>query len=166
MKFTADFETSTWQVDKTFVWAFALCEIGNTNNFIYGNNIEDFIKFCSNKKENYKLKEEDFDRIKYYYEKCKDESDVDDITWNDLDMDRIYNRMNTCYSSIGSEYLYAMLRKLKFNNEELKSNNRLAVLFANKKERGIEVWITRLTAILSVAFFVLAICAAFFVERL
>ena len=27
-------------------------------------------------------------------------------------------------------------------------------LFANKKERGIEVWITRLTAILSVAFFV------------
>jgi len=39
-------------------------------------------------------------------------------------------------------------------------------LFANKKERGIEVWITRLTAILSVAFFVLAICAAFFVERL
>ena len=39
-------------------------------------------------------------------------------------------------------------------------------LFANKKERGIEVWITRLTAILSVAFFVLAIFAAFFVERL
>ena len=39
-------------------------------------------------------------------------------------------------------------------------------IFANKKERGIEVWITRLTAILSVAFFVLAICAAFFVERL
>ena len=41
-----------------------------------------------------------------------------------------------------------------------------ADLFANKKERGMEVWITRLTAILSVAFFVLAICAAFFVERL
>lgn len=39
-------------------------------------------------------------------------------------------------------------------------------LFANKKERGIEVWISRITAILSVAFFVLAIWAAFFVERL
>lgn len=39
-------------------------------------------------------------------------------------------------------------------------------LFANKKERGIEVWITRITAILSVAFFVLAIFAAFFVDRL
>lgn len=36
----------------------------------------------------------------------------------------------------------------------------------NKKERGIEVWVTRITAILSIAFFVLAIFAAFFVERI
>lgn len=39
-------------------------------------------------------------------------------------------------------------------------------LFANKKERGIELWITYITTILSIAFFVLAICAAFFVDRL
>ena len=52
--FTADFETTT-DINDCRVWAYALCEIGNTNNFIYGNNIEDFIKFCSNKKENYKL---------------------------------------------------------------------------------------------------------------
>ena len=30
------------------VWA--LCEIGNTDNFIYGNNIEDFIKWCAIKR--------------------------------------------------------------------------------------------------------------------
>ena len=52
--FTADFETTT-DINDCRVWAYALCEIGNTDNFIYGNNIEDFIKFCSNKKENYKL---------------------------------------------------------------------------------------------------------------
>ena len=32
MKFTADFETATWLSDKSFVWAFALCEIGNEDN--------------------------------------------------------------------------------------------------------------------------------------
>ena len=53
-KFTADFETNVSETDCR-VWAYALCEIGNTDNFIYGNNIEDFIKWCSNKKENYVL---------------------------------------------------------------------------------------------------------------
>ena len=53
-KFTADFETN---VDEKFcrVWAWAVCEIGNTDNFIYGNSIEGFINWCANKKQNYKL---------------------------------------------------------------------------------------------------------------
>lgn len=38
-------------------------------------------------------------------------------------------------------------------------------LFANKKERGIEVWIKRVTAGLSIAFFVLCIVCAFFAHR-
>lgn len=37
------------------VWAYSICEIGNPDNFIYGNNIEDFMKFCQNKRENYVL---------------------------------------------------------------------------------------------------------------
>lgn len=53
-KFTADFETNVSETDCR-VWAFALCEINNINNFIYGNNIDDFIKWCANKKENYVL---------------------------------------------------------------------------------------------------------------
>lgn len=52
--FTADFETTTDE-DDCRVWAYAISEIGNTDNFIYGNNIDDFIKFCSNDKENYTL---------------------------------------------------------------------------------------------------------------
>jgi preprotein translocase subunit SecG len=35
-------------------------------------------------------------------------------------------------------------------------------LFANKKERGFEVWVKRVTAGLSITFFVLAIVCAFF----
>lgn len=50
-KFTADFETTVDENDCR-VWAYAICEIGNPKNFIYGNNIEDFIKWCAGK-ENY-----------------------------------------------------------------------------------------------------------------
>ena len=53
-RFTADFETNVSEVDCR-VWAYSICEIGNVDNFIYGNSIEDFIKWCANKKENYTL---------------------------------------------------------------------------------------------------------------
>ena len=51
-KYTADFET-TVDPNNVRVWAWALYEIG-VDNFIYGNNIQDFIKFCSGR-ENYIL---------------------------------------------------------------------------------------------------------------
>ena len=53
-KFTADFETNV-DVEDCRVWAWAICEIGNTSNFIYGNNITTFIEWCSNKRANYVL---------------------------------------------------------------------------------------------------------------
>ena len=49
-KFTADFETSTWLKDESFVWAWALCEIGNPDNLRIGNSIESF--FATIRKEN------------------------------------------------------------------------------------------------------------------
>lgn len=56
-KYTADFETSTesWYLrdGESRVWAYAICEIGNSENFIYGNNIDDFFKWCfRNKRKN------------------------------------------------------------------------------------------------------------------
>lgn len=45
-KFTADFETAVWKTDETWVWAWAVCEIGNEDNIIIDNNIESFIEFC------------------------------------------------------------------------------------------------------------------------
>lgn len=53
-KFAADFETNN-DVENCRVWAFSICEIGNPEHFIYGTNIEEFIKWCSNPKENYTL---------------------------------------------------------------------------------------------------------------
>lgn len=52
-KFTADFETTT-DLDDCRVWAWAVCEIGNFENFKYGNSIEDFLHFCGGR-ENFVL---------------------------------------------------------------------------------------------------------------
>lgn len=48
-KYTADFET-TVDEDDCRVWAFAISEIGNSENFIYGNSIDDFMKWCEKAK--------------------------------------------------------------------------------------------------------------------
>lgn len=50
-KFTADFETTTDPNDCR-VWAYAICEIGDPDNFQYGNSIDDFMDWCAGK-ENY-----------------------------------------------------------------------------------------------------------------
>lgn len=54
MKFTADFETTTDEKDCR-VWAYAICEIGNTDNFIYGNSLDDFMEWCANPNKNHTL---------------------------------------------------------------------------------------------------------------
>ena len=51
-KFTCDFETTT-DLKDCRVWAYAICEIGNPDNFIYGNSLDDFMEWCANPKENY-----------------------------------------------------------------------------------------------------------------
>lgn len=52
--FCADFETTTDESDCR-VWAYAISEIGNVDNFIYGNSIDEFMEWCANTKENYKI---------------------------------------------------------------------------------------------------------------
>lgn len=51
-KFACDFETTTVLKDCR-VWAYAICEIGEPDNFLYGNSLDDFMQWCANKKENY-----------------------------------------------------------------------------------------------------------------
>lgn len=52
--YAADFETTTDENDCR-VWAYSLCNVEDPSNFIYGNSLEDFFKFCENKDYNYKL---------------------------------------------------------------------------------------------------------------
>jgi DNA mismatch repair ATPase MutS len=73
-----------------------------------------------------------------YYNSIKDEQhDIDDITWNDLDMDEIYALMNNTQCSIGEEYLYALLHKPCFDPEELEERNRLMKYFSENEEQRL-----------------------------
>lgn len=45
---------------------------------------------------------------------------VDDITWNDLEMDKIFARMNICTSFAGEQVLYARIHKLPEDKTGLK----------------------------------------------
>lgn len=51
-RFMADFETATWLEDETYVWAWASCEIGNESNLKINNNIDSFIEYCKQNKNN------------------------------------------------------------------------------------------------------------------
>ncbi|HHT97624.1 MAG TPA: hypothetical protein GXZ90_06995 [Clostridiales bacterium] len=77
------------------------------------------------------------DYIKSYYNSTKDnKNDIDDITWNDLDMDYIYMIINNTGSSIGEEYLYSLLRKPCYNDLDLQERNRvIKFLSENEKSR-------------------------------
>ncbi len=81
-------------------------------------------------------KPERFERIDSYFRKHPCEDQIDDITWNDLNLDDIFKRMNHTLSSTGEEYLYYTLRTLKKDPEQLEDQERMAEFFdANPDER-------------------------------
>lgn len=83
---------------------------------------------------------EEFRKITNYFKNKKDEGFyVDDITWNDLDMDSIFMLINNTYSSAGEEYLYKTLRMPKMNEEELKKQDRLIDYFLENEEETFEL---------------------------
>lgn len=100
-KFVADFETCVWLYDETFVWAWAVCEIGNEENFVYGNSIESFIEFVeSQKNSQYYFHNLKFDSefIIYYliengYKWVEDKKDYEDKTFSTIisDLGQFYN---------------------------------------------------------------------------
>lgn len=59
------------------------------------------------------------ENIKYYYEQKKAEHPVDDITWNDLNMEAIFQQLNHTRTSAGEEYLYKLLRTPEYTAQEL-----------------------------------------------
>lgn len=64
----------------------------------------------------------DMEYIRAYYDfrrdNNRDEYLIDDITWNDLDMDKVFKRINPKLSTSGEQYLYYMLRSPAIKKEQ------------------------------------------------
>ena len=72
----------------------------------------------------------DLEQISHYFRRKEKEGFViDDITWNDLDMDRLYKMVNQTVSSPGEDVLYDMMRRPVFSREELEEREKLVGFF-------------------------------------
>lgn len=82
---------------------------------------------------------EEFEWISHYYKNRQERGRVkglviDDITWNDLEMDDLFLQMNHTYSDLGEAYLYDLLRRPQAEEETLQERERLITYFSEHEE--------------------------------
>ncbi len=73
--------------------------------------------------------------ITAYYRTHKEEATVDDITWSDLEMDRLFLAMNVTYSAAGEELLYHTLRTPLYDEDQLKERKAQIDHFLEDKDK-------------------------------
>lgn len=84
-------------------------------------------------------KPERFVNISHYFLKHREGFVIDDITWNDLNMDDVFKRMNYTWSAAGEEYLYYLLRKPVLAEEELFHREEIIEFFQNNPDERVAV---------------------------
>lgn len=69
----------------------------------------------------------------------KDTFRIDNQTWNDLNMDEIFKKLDTTYTIPGQQFLYKILRNISISKEELnkRSDSIKAILTNNKLKSDI-----------------------------
>ena len=89
---------------------------------------------------NKKMDPERYAKVPAFFLRHRPEDEVDDITWNDLEMDRIYQRIDATQSGAGEEYLYALLRSPSSGDREkdqLQIPREVIHYFECEENRGI-----------------------------
>ncbi|MDR0347781.1 MAG: hypothetical protein LBH56_05355 [Coriobacteriales bacterium] len=64
---------------------------------------------------------------------------VDDRTWDDLDMDKIFARINSSLTSVGDNYLYATLREPRVDEQRTKGREALMAFLADNPAARLEL---------------------------
>lgn len=80
-----------------------------------------------------------YNSIRKYFEKHGDGFSIDDITWNDLDMDAVFMQMNHTYSSAGEEYLYYTLRTPFMEEKALKEREEKVRFFMENEDERVKM---------------------------
>ncbi len=81
----------------------------------------------------------ELEHIKVYYNKHPVPHQIDDITWNDLNMDHIYQTINTSCSAAGDEYLYYRLRTPVYDRDEIEELERKIRFFMEHETKRHEI---------------------------
>ncbi len=85
-----------------------------------------------------------FDSLQYYY-KNKFQSKpgigflLDDITWNDLNLNELFFMINNTGSAMGEEVLWALLHELKLSREPLLEREKLISFFQNNSDARLKL---------------------------
>ena len=82
----------------------------------------------------------DMDYIRSYHEHMRaarpDVFALDDITWNDLDMDRVFRRINRGRTTSGEQALYRLLREPALDEAEWRKRRDMVSLMSQEEPRG------------------------------
>lgn len=156
MLYTADFETTTDPADCR-VWAYGICEIGNPDNFQYGNSIDEFITWARKQK-----------KVTVYFHNLKfdgefilcwlfehgfnvvvDRRDLTDNTFTTLISDKgQFYSMEICFKRHGKEKesltIYDSLKILPFSVAAIAKGfnlpiSKLEIDYNEKREKGHEL---------------------------
>ncbi len=78
----------------------------------------------------------ELEHIQKYYLRHPGKNQLDDITWNDLNMDSLYQQINVSCSAAGDEYLYYRLRTPLDSREDLEQwESRISFFMEHEEER-------------------------------
>ncbi len=82
---------------------------------------------------------EHYTSIARYFSLHKEEGCVDDITWNDLNLDDVFKKMDNTFSSAGEEVLYHTLRTPKYEEAQLTHLEEVVQYFTEHTEERIKL---------------------------
>lgn len=74
-----------------------------------------------------------------YFRRHRQDGQIDDITWNDLNMDDIFKRINYAFSASGEEYLYYTLRNTGSSKEELEHLEETVAYFMEHQDERVRI---------------------------
>lgn len=91
-----------------------------------------------------KIKEKEYALERYarmgsFYERHENAGQIDDITWNDLNMDQVFMRMNGTFSAVGEEYLYYVLRNATADKKRLEHLEAVMSFFDGHPDERVKV---------------------------
>lgn len=82
---------------------------------------------------------ENVQHLQGYYTRHPAEGQLDDITWNDLNMDEVFRRLNYTHSATGEEYLYYLLRSPAENREQLEHMEQVMQWFREHPDDRVDL---------------------------